>query len=108
MRAGDLVAEEADAAGGGEPPQMRQLLWIDEALDRLDECDAGAGEDREHDGDACQALAAHTAEEEGEAKRDRGGGVAEVVDQVGEQRHAQRARIDHGLHQRRSPSGRRG
>src|SRR6266545_5276810 len=27
---GNLVAEEADDAGGGEPPKMRQLAWVDE------------------------------------------------------------------------------
>src|SRR5918999_5975506 len=49
---GELVAEEADQAGGGEHPEMGQLLRIEEAHDRLVERDAGGDEDGEHDGEA--------------------------------------------------------
>ena len=64
---------------------------MDEALDRLAERDEGADEDRGDDREAGEALAAETAEEEGEPERNRGQRVAEVVDQVSEQRHTKRA-----------------
>ncbi|HEY7691810.1 MAG TPA: hypothetical protein VH816_05660 [Gaiellaceae bacterium] len=51
---GDFVAGEADDSGGGEPPEVGEGLWVDEALDRLDERDHRADEDRGHDGDAAQ------------------------------------------------------
>jgi hypothetical protein len=73
---------------------MDQRMWVDETLDRLHECDDRADEDGEHDDEAGPALATHGAEEEGEPQRDRGRGIAEVVDQIGKQRDTQRARVD--------------
>jgi hypothetical protein len=37
----DLVAEEADHSGGGERPEVGQMFWVDKALDRLVEGNAG-------------------------------------------------------------------
>ncbi len=51
-RGGDLVADEADYAGGPEHPQVREVLQVDEAQDGLVERDAGGDENREHDGEA--------------------------------------------------------
>ena len=83
---GELVAEEADQAGGGEHPEVRQVLRVDEAEDRFVERDAGGDEDGEHDGEAGELLGAEGAQVEGDPERDGGERVAEVVDQVGEQR----------------------
>ena len=70
---------------------------MDEALDGLAERDQGADEDREHDGETGESLPTQAAEEEGKPERDRGERVAEVVDQVGQQRDAERARVDERL-----------
>ena len=43
---GDLVADEADHAGGREHPQVGERLGVQEALDRFVEGDAGGEEDR--------------------------------------------------------------
>ena len=45
----ELVAHEPDKPGCGEYPQVRQVLWVDEPLDRHVERDAGGDEDREND-----------------------------------------------------------
>ena len=81
---GDLVPDEADHPGGGEHPEVGQVLRVDEALDRLVERDAGRDEDREHDGEPGELLGAEVAQEERDPERDRGQRVAEVVDQVGQ------------------------
>lgn len=49
---GDVVADEADHARCREEPQMRQVSWVDEALDRLKESDKSADEDGEYNGQA--------------------------------------------------------
>jgi hypothetical protein len=64
---------------------MGQMLRVDEAQDRFVEGDEGGDEDREHDGEPGRLFAAHAAQEERDPKRDRGQGVAEVVDQVGQE-----------------------
>ena len=79
---------------------MEQGARVDEALDRLAERDECADEDREHDCEPGEPLAAQAAQEEREPERNRGERVAEVVDQVGEQRHAERARVDERLRER--------
>ena len=72
-------------------PAMRErrevlgLVRVQQAVDRLVAGDAGADEDGEYDGEAGPALGARAAQGEGDRERDRGGGVAEVVDEVGEQ-----------------------
>jgi hypothetical protein len=48
----ELVPQEADHAGGGEQPQVRERARMDEALDRLHERDQRADEDRQHDAEA--------------------------------------------------------
>ena len=70
---------------------------MDEALDRLVEGDAGGDEDREHDGEPGELLAAEGAQEERDPERHRGQRVAEVVDQVGEQRDRAGEDEDRGL-----------
>jgi hypothetical protein len=66
---------------------------VDEPLDR----DESADKDREHDRETGQTFSFEAAEEEGEAERDRGQRIAEVVDQVGKQRDAECARVDECL-----------
>ena len=83
---GDPVAGEAERACERERREMVDGLRVDEAGDRLVAGDAGADEDRGDDGEPGEALAARAAQGEGDAERDRGGGVTGVVDEVGEQR----------------------
>ena len=63
---------------------------MDEPLDRLTKSDERADEDREHDREPGPPLTARAPEVEGDPERHRGERVSEVVDQVGEQRDAQR------------------
>ena len=70
---------------------------MDEAVDCLHRRDAGADEDRRHDEVAGALLGHKGAHEEGDPERDRGQRVAEVVDQVGQQRHAAGRDEDHAL-----------
>ena len=94
---GDLVADEADRAGCGEHPEVREGVRVDQPLDRLGERDAGRGKDGKHDGEAGALLAASRAEKECDSERDSGEGVAEVVDQVGEECHRSGEREDRRL-----------
>jgi hypothetical protein len=73
---------------------------VDEALDRLTERDQGADEDREHDRNAGPALAAGAPQVEGDPERDCRQCVAEVVDEVGQKRDAQRPAVNERLRQR--------
>ena len=97
---GDLVADEADQPGEREHPQVRELLWVDQALDCLVGRDTGGDEDREDDGEAGELLTAGGAEEERDAEWDGGERVADVVDQVGEQRYRAGEEEDGGLGER--------
>ena len=72
---------------------------MEEALDRLVQRDASRDEDREHNGETSELLAAEAAEEEGDAERDGGERIAEVVDEVGEQRNRVREHEDRELGQ---------
>src|SRR5215218_1686549 len=76
---------------------MFERARIDETLDGLDQRDEGADEDRQHDRKASPALAPGAPEIEGDAERHRSKRIAEVVDQVGQERDAQRLRIDEAL-----------
>jgi hypothetical protein len=58
---GDLVADEADHAGGSEQPEVGEGARVDEAFDRLAERDEGADEDCEHDHEAGDPFAAQAA-----------------------------------------------
>jgi hypothetical protein len=65
---------------------MRQVLRVDKALYRHVERDAGGDEDRENNREPRESLPANAAEKERDPERDRGQSIAEVVDQVGQQR----------------------
>jgi hypothetical protein len=82
---GHLVAEKADHTCGGERPQVRELLRVDEAHDRLVERDYRRDQDREHDRKPDDLLAPHTAQDERDPERDRRQRVAGVMDQVRKQ-----------------------
>ena len=84
----ELVARIADDAGGCHPAEVRELLRVDQALDRCVERDASAHEDGEDDEVAGDLLGPRAAHEERDAERHRGQRVAGVVDEVGEQRDA--------------------
>jgi hypothetical protein len=85
---GDLVTGEADRAGQRERAEVVDGLWVDEAADRFGGRDAGADEDRRDDDVAGSLLGLERAQQERRPERDGGQRVAEVVDQVGEQRDA--------------------
>src|SRR5437773_6723532 len=80
---------------------MRQAARMDEALDRLAERDEGADEDGENNRQAGETLSFAAAKEESAPERDRGERLSEVMDQIGEERDAQRPRVDERLHERR-------
>src|SRR5579884_1054304 len=80
---------------------MRERARMDEPLDRLHERNDRADEDRQDDTEAGEPFAALAAEEERQPERNSGERVAEVMDQVGEQRDAERARVDERLRKRR-------
>ena len=102
----DLIAEEADYAGGSQHPQMRELLRMDEPLDRRVQRHAGRDEDRQHDGQAGELLAAEAAQEERDAERHGREGVTEVVNQVGDQRDRAREEEDRRLRAGGEPENR--
>src|SRR5215211_2925001 len=97
---GYLVADEADHPGCGQRPQVRELLRMDEALNRLVERDTGTDEDREDDEEPGKLLGTEAPQVEGDPERDRRRRVAEVVDQVGEQRDRTGQDEDRQLEQR--------
>ena len=72
---------------------------MDEPVDCLVTGHRARGEDGEDDEVARVALGPIGAHQEGRAQRDRGGGVAEVVDQVGEEGDAAGAEKDRHLRQ---------
>jgi hypothetical protein len=83
-----FVADEPHDAGGGQRPQVVELLRVDQTLDRLPQRDAGADEDRCHHEVACAFLGLEGAQQERDPQRNGGQRVPEVVDQVGQQRDA--------------------
>lgn len=97
---GDLVADEADSPGGGQDAEVIEGLRVDQAIDRRRRRDAGADEDRGDDEVAGALLSHERAHDERDPHRDRGECVADVVDQVGQQRHAARGDEDDALQDR--------
>jgi hypothetical protein len=97
----DLVADESDQPRRGKEPEVGEGARVDETVDRLSKRDKGADEYRQDDRKPGETLATCAAEEEGEPERDRGQRVPEVVDQIREQRNAERPRVNHGLGKRR-------
>jgi len=85
---GDLVADESDQPGERERKQMVDVVGVDEPVDGVGGGDAGADEDRGEDEVAGAFLGDERAQQERRAERDGGRCIAEVVDQVGEQRDA--------------------
>jgi hypothetical protein len=75
-----FIADEADDAGSRTQPKMREGSRVDESFDRLTERDERADHDRKDDCEPGEPFAASTAQEERKPKRDRGQGIAEVVD----------------------------
>ena len=81
---------------------MRQLLRVDQSHDRLVEGDTRGDEDDEDNDKSGELLNAEGAQEEGYPERHRRQGIAEVVDQVGEERNRAGEHEDHRLHDRRN------
>lgn len=79
------VAGEAEQTGADQDGEVRDFLGVDQTPDRLDSGDGGRDKDDDDDEVARVALRSLRAHQEGSAERNRGGRVAEVVDQIGEQ-----------------------
>src|SRR5262249_18935597 len=90
-----LVAQKTDHAGGHDPPELADRLWVDQPVDRLVSSNDAAEQDDEDDQHAREVLnpakaiierpggwTAHKLE--GDPQRDRRGGIADVVDRVGQ------------------------
>ena len=86
MSAATQLPAKPIAPASASAVEVIDRLRIDQAGDRLVAGDARADEDHGDDGEPGEPLAAGAAQRERDAERDRGGGVAGVVDQVGEQR----------------------
>src|SRR5947207_8660271 len=82
----DFVAEEADHSRGGQDPEMRELLRVDQPLDRLVERHASRDEDGKNDDKPGELLRSERANEERDPKRHRRQRIPEVVDEVSEER----------------------
>src|SRR5690348_14210655 len=63
-----LVADEANDRGGHDRPEVRDLLRVEKALNRLVAGDERAGENRHDDGDAGDILDPPIAEGESPAR----------------------------------------
>jgi uncharacterized protein involved in exopolysaccharide biosynthesis len=96
-----LIPDEADHPGSGQHPQMREVLRVNQTLDRLVQRETGRNKDRKHDRQARELLAAEAAQEERDPQRHRRQRIAEVVNQIGEQGDRVRQHEDHHLHHRR-------
>ena len=99
-----LVADEADEPGGEDDRDVRHRLGVDEPADGLvggEDRRRGDHQEDEQPGEVLGAAVAEgvaagrgaSADGEGDPERDRGEGIAEVVDRVGEQ--GDRARDEH-------------
>jgi hypothetical protein len=73
---------------------------VDDPLEREHPGRDRADQNGQHDGDAGAALCTRGAQEERRGERDGGQAVADVVDQVGQQRHAAGRDVDGGLDRR--------
>lgn len=79
---------------------MRQILRLDEALNRLVQRHAGRDEDRQDDRETGDLLRAEAAQKERDPERHRRKGIAEVVDEVCEERDRAREHEDRELGER--------
>jgi hypothetical protein len=106
-----FVADEADDGGEHHGPEKTDRLRVEKPQARLVERENRAHGYGDDDDQARKVLDAPQTvgeppcgsppdEHEGDAERDRGGRVGEVVDRVGEQRDAVRQHDDHDLQQR--------
>src|SRR3954447_16614425 len=92
-----LVAEETDEPGDRHPEQLRDGLWMDEAVDRLVPGNQGAEQDDKDDDDASQVLDFTVAigerrrrlsarQHEGDPERDGRCRIPDIMDGVGQER----------------------
>ena len=107
-----LVSEEADDRGGDHPAHVADRRWLQQLLVALPSGDDRAGEDHQHHHGAGNILGAAVAvgvaavggalaQGEGDPERHGGEGVGEVVDRIGQQRHAAADQDDYHLEERR-------
>jgi hypothetical protein len=98
----DLVSYESDDPSEGEKPEVGQGPWVDQPLDGLTKSDKGADEDREDHSEPSPSFAPRTAQVEGDPQWNCSKRIAEVVDEIGEQRNTQRSVVDKCLSERRN------
>ncbi len=94
---GELVPDEAQGTRAGERPEVRELLGLDQPLDRLPEGEAGGDEDGEDDRVAGPSLGPPAPKQEGRADRDGCQRVARVVDEIREKGDASGEDVDSRL-----------
>lgn len=97
---GDEVSAIADRARDTQGEEMRRRTRMNEPLHRLNARHARADEDRSNDSQARTTLGPIRTKRESDPERDRGQRVAEVVDQIGEQRNAATRDKHDGLRER--------
>jgi hypothetical protein len=78
---------------------MSEIARVDESFDGLNERDACAREDRQHNEETGNTFRSRASEDEGETKRNRSQCIAEVVDEISEQRNAQGTCVHVALNQ---------
>ena len=87
----------------GECEEVLGCLGVDDPHDRFIGGNAGADEDRQHDGKTRVALRSFRAQRERDAKRHRCERVSDVVDQISQQSDAAGQDEDHRLCGRSQP-----
>ena len=97
----NVVARIPECTGRREHGQVGWGGWMDEALHGLDAGHARTDKDGRDDGQTGASLGKVGVERERDSERNRGECVAEVVDQVGEQRDAAGGKEDRRLSYRR-------
>jgi hypothetical protein len=85
---GDLVAHETERSGASERPEMGERLRVDQADDALVQGNQCADQDREDDEESGKPLGSLASEYERDPEGHRRERVADVVDQVCEERDA--------------------
>jgi hypothetical protein len=107
-----FIPEKSNATSGHHPGKKIDALRVDQAFDRLVACEDGAEQDDRHDDHARQIFHASqtirenlawlaASEQERDPKRNRGNGVSDIVNCIGEKCDAPRCQHDPELQGRR-------
>ena len=85
---GQRVADESHSSGNGQYDEVIRGDRVQQASSGFDAGDAGAESDRGDDNKPSAAFGLRRVQDEGNAERHRGQGIAEVVNQVRKERNA--------------------